>query len=176
MGKFLLLGFLLATPVLAQDQAADSRTEAGCGPAKTKFDVKVDKKQRVVTQPEAGKALVYVFEEYQSDPRYPPIGHLTTRVGLDSKWVGATHEGSYISFPVEAGTRRICSDVQSTFARAGKLSNAAEFNAEPGKSYYYRVVVVDDGTRQARLWVKPMDEPEGLLMVSKSAQSSWKVK
>ena len=89
--KFLLLGLLLVTPVLAQDQAADLRTEAGCGPAKTKFDVKVDKKQHVVTQPEAGKALVYVFEEYQSDPRYPPIGHLTTRVGLDGKWVGATH-------------------------------------------------------------------------------------
>ena len=176
MHKFLVLGLLLATPVLAQDQTADLRAEAGCGPAKTKFDVKVDKKQHVVTQPEAGKALMYVFEEYQSDPRYPPLGHVTTRVGLDGKWVGATHERSYISFPVEAGTRRICSDVQSMFASAGKLSSAAEFNAEAGKIYYYRVVVVDDGTRQPRLWVKAMDEPEGLLMVSKSAQSSWKVK
>ena len=176
MNKFLLLGLLLATPVLAQDQSADLRTEAGCGPANTKFDVKVDKKQHVMIQPEAGKALVYVFEEFQPDPHYPHLGHVTTRIGLDGKWVGATHEGSYISFPVEAGTRRICSDVQSVFLRAGALSNAAEFNAEAGKIYYYRVLVVDDVQRKARMWVKEMDEPEGLLMVSNSAQSNWKAK
>jgi len=172
--KFLLLGLLLATPVLAQDQAADLRTEAGCGPANTKFDVKVDKKLHAVTQPEAGKALVYVIEEYQSDPRFQTIGHVTARVGLDGKWVGATHEGSYISFPVEAGSRRMCSDVQSMLV--GKLSGAAELNAEPGKIYYYRVVVVDEREKQPRLQVEPMDEAEGLLMVSKSGQSTWKVK
>ena len=176
MHKFLLLGFLLATPVLAQDQAADLRTEAGCGPAKTKFDVKVDKKQHTVTQPEAGKAMVYVIEEYQSDPHSQTLGHVTTRVGLDGKWVGATHEGSYISFPVEAGTRRMCSDVQSIFVPTGKLSGAAQLNAEPGKIYYYRVVVVDEREKQPRLQVKPMDEAEGLLMVAKSGQSTWKVK
>ena len=176
MHKFLFLGFLLATPVLAQDQVADLRTEAGCGPAKTKFDVKVDKKQHTITQPEAGKALVYVIEEYQSDPHSQTLGHVTTRVGLDGKWVGTTHEGSYISFPVEAGTRRMCSDVQSMFAAARKLSGAAELNAEAGKIYYYRVVVLDERERQPQLLVKAMDEAEGLLMVSKSGQSTWKVK
>ena len=49
MYKFLLLEFLFATPVLAQDQAAVLRAEAGCGPPKTKFDVKVDKKQNTLS-------------------------------------------------------------------------------------------------------------------------------
>jgi N-formylglutamate amidohydrolase len=56
-----------------------------------------------------------------------------------------------------------------------KLSGAAPLNAEAGKTYYYRVVV-DDNRQQPQLWVKAMDEPEGLLMVSKSGQSNWKVK
>jgi hypothetical protein len=66
--------------------------------------------------------------------------------------------------------------VQSRFAAALKLSGAAQLNAEAGKTYYYRVVVLEDNDRQPQLWVKAMDEPEGLLMVSKSGQSNWKVK
>lgn len=62
------------------------------------------------------------------------------------------------------------------FAALQKLSGAAELNAEAGKTYYYRVVVADYDNRQPQLWVKTMDEPEGLLLVSKSAQSNWKVK
>lgn len=176
MHKFIFLALLLAAPVFGQEQATDLRTAAGCGPTKTQFDVKVDKKQHAVTQLESGKALVYVIGDYESDPHYHTFGHVTMRAGLDGNWVGATHEGSYISFLVEPGTHRLCSDVQSMFAALQKLSGAAELNAEAGKTYYYRVVVADYDKRQPQLWVKIMDEPEGLLMVSKSAQSDWKVK
>ena len=176
MHRFVFLAILLAAPVFGQEQAADLRAAAGCGPTKTQFDVKVDKKQHSVSQLEPGKALVYVVEEYRSDTHFQTIGHVTTRAGLDGNWVGATHEGSYISFLVEPGTHRLCSDVQSIFAAGQKLSGAAQLNAEAGKTYYYRVVVVDDHKQQSRLWVKAMDEPEGLPMVSQSGQSSWKVK
>jgi hypothetical protein len=177
MHKFIFLAMLLAAPmfVFAQDQAADLRTGAGCGPTKTRFDVKVDKTQHSAAELESGKALVYVIEEYRSDPHFRTIGHVTTRAGLDGNWVGAIHEGSYISFQVEPGAHRLCSDVQSMFI-APKLSGAAQLNAEAGKTYYYRVVVVDTNERQPQLWVKAMDEPEGMLMVSKSGQSNWKVK
>jgi hypothetical protein len=176
MHKFIVLAMLLAAPVFGQDQATDLRTAAGCGPTKTQFDVKVDKKQHSVAQSESGKALVYVIEEYKSDPHFHTIGHVTTRAGLDGNWVGAAHEGSYISFLVEPGAHRLCSDVQSMFAATQKLSGAAQLNAEAGKTYYYRVLVLDDNKQEPQLWVKAMDEPEGLLMVSKSGQSNWKVK
>lgn len=176
MHKFISLVMLLAAPMFGQDQATDLRTAAGCGPTKTQFDVKVDKKQHSVVQPESGKALVYVIEEYKSDPHFHTIGHVTTRAGLDGNWVGATREASYISVLVEPGAHRLCSDVQSMFAAAQKLSGAVQLNAEAGKTYYYRVAVVDEHKQQTQLWVKAMDEPEGLLMVSKSGQSIWKVK
>jgi hypothetical protein len=62
------------------------------------------------------------------------------------------------------------------FAAAQKLSGAVQLNAEAGKTYYYRVVLVDKNKQRTQLWVKAMDEPEGLLVVSKSGQSIWKVK
>lgn len=175
MYKSIILVMFLAAPVFAQDQPTDLRTAAGCGPTKTRFDVKVDNKQHSGAQSEPGKALVYVIEEYKSRPHFQTIGHVTTRAGLDGVWVGATHEGSYISFLVDPGTHRLCSDVQSIFAPE-KLSGAAQLNAEAGKTYYYRVVVVDSNKRQTQLRIKAMDEPEGLLMVSKAGQSTWKLK
>src|SRR5258708_23028624 len=131
--KFLVLGLLLATPVLAQDQTADLRAEAGCGPAKTKFDVKVDKKQHVVTQPEAGKALMYVFEEYQSDPRYPPLGHVTTRVGWAGKRVAPPSERPKFPFPVELAPPRTCPVGQPLSPSPGKSRTPPRSNPEAEK-------------------------------------------
>jgi hypothetical protein len=61
---FLLL--LFATPMLAQDQAA-ALGAGGCGPEKIEFDVKTDKNQHPMAQLQPGKALVYVFEEEETD-------------------------------------------------------------------------------------------------------------
>lgn len=177
MRKFIFLALLLAAPIFAQDQSGDLATTAGCGSDKTKFDVNVNKKQHGVAQPESGKALVYVIEEYRNDPHYNPIIlHVTTRVGLDGNWVGATHEGAYMSFSVYPGPHRLCSDVQS-FAEAWlKLSGAADLNAEPGKTYFYRVLVTEYHDQKTRFRVEPMDVAEGVLMLSKTGQSTWKVK
>jgi hypothetical protein len=111
MRKYMFLVLLAAAPVFGQNQTADLRTAAGCGPAKMEFDVKTDKKQHAVTQPDPGKALVYVVEEEKSDPHSMQIGHLTVRVGLDGTWVGANHGDSYLSFQVEPADHRVCSDV-----------------------------------------------------------------
>jgi hypothetical protein len=172
MRKYLLLAALLmmAGMLSAQEQATDPRTEAGCGPASLKLDVKTNKKQHDQVQPESGKALVYVFSEYVSDPHYQTIGHVTTRIGMDGNWMGASHESSYLSFPADPGTHRICSDVQSIFAPKS-LSAAADLNAEAGKIYYFRVVVKELHTEPIHMFVSPVDEAEGQLMLSNSALS-----
>jgi len=177
MHKNIFLALVLAAPAFAQNQAADLRTAAGCGPTKTRFDVKTDKNQHAVTQPESGKALVYVIVEEKSDPHAMQIGDVTTRVGLDGNWVGANHGRSYVSFAVEPGEHRVCTDWQSSFKAVQKLSGAADLTAEAGRTYYYRMEVTipwKDHAAQVRL--KAVDEAEGLLLVSKSASSTWKVK
>ena len=58
-----------------------------------------------------------------------------------------------------------------------KLSGAADLTAEAGRTYYYRMEVTipwKDHAAQVRL--KAVDEAEGLLLVSKSASSTWKMK
>jgi hypothetical protein len=64
---------LLTLPVFAQDRAAAARAAAGCGPDKVQFDVKTDKQQHSESQPEGGKALVYVFENEKRDRDALPI-------------------------------------------------------------------------------------------------------
>lgn len=174
MRNFIFLALLLATPVLAQNHAMSLRRAAGCGPAEIKFNVKTSKKQHSEIQPGAGQALVYVFEEYRSDPRYQTLGHVTTRVGLDGNWVGANHESSYFTFAVEPGSHRLCSDVQSIFVH--NLSAATDLVAEPGRTYYFLVIVKDERREQPQFRLKPIDGAEGLLLASKFARSTAKAK
>jgi hypothetical protein len=171
MRMFVFLALLLAAPVYGQDEAADLRGAAGCGPAKTQFDVKTDKKQHTLTQPESGKALIYIFEQFIPDPRYLTLGHVTTRVGLDGNWVGANHESSYMFFSVEPGAHRLCSDMQSILV-SEKVSAATELMVESGKTYYYRVVVKDEHNAITHFSLNAVDGAEGRLLISNSALSS----
>ena len=103
---FALLVFaLLASPGLAQDQAAVARAVAGCGPDKTQFEVTTDKKQHPEAKAEACKAVVYVFEDERRDPNQR-LGVVTIRIGLDGKWVGANHGKSYFFFSLDPGEPR----------------------------------------------------------------------
>lgn len=136
-----VLGLAIFTaPLLAQDQAEEARTAAGCGPTDTQFNVKRDKKQHPTAQPEAGKALVYVFgdEDIDNDVSLR-FGDAITRWGVDGTWVGATDWKSYFYFPVEVGDHRLCVRRQSGFKRISRVSAALSITAEAGKSYYFRL-------------------------------------
>ncbi len=99
----------LALPVLAQDQAGAARAAAGCGADKVQFEVTTDKKVHTEGKAEAGKALVYFFEDERRDPNQR-LGNVTIRVGLDGKWVGANHGKSYFFFSIEPGAHALCAN------------------------------------------------------------------
>jgi hypothetical protein len=177
MHKYMMVALVLAAPVYGQEQATDLRTAAGCGPAKTQFTVKTDSTQHGLKQPEEGKAIVHVAVEETSVPNQLQIGDVTTRVGLDGNWVGANHGRSYISFAAEPGDHHVCTDWQSAFESLQRLSGAADFRAEAGKTYYFRVHVTVGGKEQgAKLSLMPVDAAEGMLLISKAAASTWKAK
>lgn len=60
--KAALVFLLLASPVFAQNKLKDTAIAPGCGAASAKFEVTTEESQHPVTQPEAGKALVYFIE------------------------------------------------------------------------------------------------------------------
>jgi hypothetical protein len=177
MHRYMFLVLALALPSTGQDQPADLRSAAGCGPSQTQFDVKTDKHQHAVMHPEPGKALVYVIVEERRDPHEQQIGDITTRVGLDGNWAGANHGQSYISIAADPGAHRLCTDWQSRLKAEQKLSAAADLVAEAGKTYYYRAeVTIPWADHAANLRLDTVDGAEGLLLVSKSASSTWKIK
>jgi hypothetical protein len=184
---WLLAGMLCAVPVLGQNQPTDPRMAAGCGPVVTQFRVKVDKAKHEIVQPEAGKSLVYVIVQERPHPGEALyIGNITTRVGADGKWVGANYGESYVSFVLEPGEHRLCSDWQSAMKSKQKLADAADLTAQAGRTYYFLLELVSgapiNGTNGSgvfpspELKLKAVDESAGMLLVSKTGQSRWEVK
>ncbi|HET9837665.1 MAG TPA: hypothetical protein VFR84_05465 [Candidatus Angelobacter sp.] len=134
---------------------------AGCGPDAVRFDVKMDKHQHALAEPESGKAVVYVFEDDLTRGMEP-----TTRVGVDGKWMGGNVPLGYMSFPVAPGTHRLCSNWQGT-PQAGA---ALDFTAEAGKSYFFHAKVSFFGNEVFRLEQVP--DAQGHFLIASHGRST----
>jgi hypothetical protein len=108
MRKIMLPVLVCAAPVYGQNATTDFRTGAGCGPQKMQYDVTLDAPDKGVIAPSPAKARVYVIEIVGTNST-----GVTTRVGVDGKWVGANTGKGYISFEVDPGGHSICADWQS---------------------------------------------------------------
>ena len=159
---------VFASPAFAQGQAAAARAAAGCGPNEVKFDVKTDKKQYPIGQPESGKALVYVFADESADNGGIHIGGLTTRIGLDGAWVGANRGKSYFFFSVDPGDHRLCTNWQSGVSSRSNLGSATTLSVEAGKIYYFRTshYFIPEGQRQVGMKLEPLDATEAQLLIA----------
>jgi hypothetical protein len=175
MTKILLGVVLFAMPMIArgqdaQDAAALARA-AGCGPSEVEFNVKTDKNQRPTPQPEAGKAMVYVFDTIKLDPGLV-IGTVTLRIGLDGSWMGANHGDSYFYFAVDPGDHRVCAQWQSSLDSRSKLASAASLTAEAGQVYYFRAIADARSHDRGAVRLEPVDPAEALLLTASSAYST----
>ena len=167
---------VLAVPTHAQDQATAARTAAGCGADTVQFDVKTDKSQHPQGQVPAGKALVYIFEVEQTDPRDFKIGAVTIRLGLDGQWVGANHGSTYFYFLVDPGDHNLCARLQSSFGRVSKLSSAVSLTAEPGQVYYFLTKVDERSNHNPALGMEAVDPAEAKLLIASASLSNFHIK
>jgi hypothetical protein len=153
-------------PALAQDQAATARTAAGCGPSQVQFDVKPDDTLHVLAQPEAGKAMVYVFEDDFTGP--------TMRIGVDGSWVGATNGKSFIYFSIAPGEHNVCTEWQSNVFKktSERVGGAISLNLEAGKVYYLRMTFEEITKASGRIKLDLADNAEGQFLLSSSALSN----
>jgi hypothetical protein len=177
MFRITLVVLLFASPALAQDSAANPLAAAGCGPNEIEFDVKTDKKQHPTSQPEAGKALVYVIGAAWSDYVALHVGTPPTRFGIDGTWVGANGYRSYFFFPVEPGDHRLCTSAQSKIERVVKYSTtAASFTAEAGKTYYFRTKTPPGVNTTGDIRLVPVDPAEAQVLIVSTAFSTFRLK
>lgn len=162
---------LLVSSAFAQDKPANTAVAPGCGPTDARFEVKADKAQHPITQPDSGKALVYFVED---DTHFQSVPKPTTRIGLDGSWVGANHGNSYFYFSVQPGEHHICASWQSWVGIGTRNKTAAvHFTAEAGGVYYFSVK--NSWLREVQipdLELAPLDSDEGQLLASKFSFSS----
>lgn len=162
--KAAIVVILFAASAFAQENAGVPH--AACGPLKVDFDTETSATPPPA-QPEPGKALVYVAEDF---PQVQPgIGSPRIKVGLDGAWVGATHGRSYLFFSIDPGEHHLCIKWQSSLERFSKLASFAHLVAEPGKTYYFRSRITFSsqwGTEYLDL--DAIDPDEGQYMVATS--------
>ena len=103
-----IIGLVMLFAVSAFAQVPPAVAPAACGPENVSFNVKLDESQHALAQPEPGKALVYFIQEKGADA----FG-VTTKIGLDGTWVGASKNSSYFAVSVEPGEHHVCANVQS---------------------------------------------------------------
>jgi len=136
----------LVVSALAQDHAAMSAAQSACGPAEFSFSVIADKTQHPVPQPDSGKALVVVVENLGQCQEcagghsfITDVSSAVVRIGADSAWVGANRGNSYFFFAVPPGEHHLCANWQSRLEERSQAFAMANFRAEAGKVYYFRV-------------------------------------
>jgi hypothetical protein len=163
--KALLTILLLASSLaFAQDPAAVGAAEAACGPKDVNFDAKPDVTQHPTPQPDVGKALVYVVQEFGE---IQCENCALTRVGLDGKWVGANQGNSYLFFSADPGERHLCLNWQSRLKARSRVVALANFTAEAGKVYYFRGRIFFG----AYFDLDPINSDQGKLLVALSGFS-----
>lgn len=155
--RTLLIFLLLALPVLARDKADTTALPPACGPDNVGFDVKLDKSQHPLTQPEPGKALVYFVQD--KGPESFGIGAaVETVIGVDVAWVGANRNNSYSSVAIEPGEHHVCSTVES-------IRELAHFKVAAGEVFYFRARVIF--TRAGLIFsLDPVDSDEAKYLIA----------
>jgi hypothetical protein len=130
---------LLQDPAWAQKKVLPPTPGDSCGPASLKFEVEHDNSQLPPSDPEPGKALVYVIEVFDDTPG--ELGIPTIRVGLDGSWMGANSGSSYLFFSADPGEHHVCTSLQSNLKRVSGQRFATDFTAEAGKTYFFQAQV-----------------------------------
>jgi hypothetical protein len=176
--KTLLAVILLSSIALAQDNtAAIAKAKAACGSDDVHFDLKTSTTDHAIASPDPGKALVYVVGEDISEAFYCKGCGIIARVGLNGNWMGAINGDSFLFFPVDPGEHHLCVNWQSVFATRSKRLSLANFNAEAGKVYYFRMRLTKQGQGNPPILdldAVNSDEGQYLVLISKTGDSHVK--
>lgn len=174
--KGMTLSWVVVAALLAGVPAmAQEATAPGCGDPAARFEVQKMKGGKP-TPAVPGKATVIVIED---DTSFASISKPTARIGVDGRWVGATHGNSFLEFAVDPGVHHLCSSWEPMH-RAGKRGMAAaHFTAEAGEVYYFEVkdeYLMGDTGYILNSQLKPMDSDEGNLVIDRYEKANSTLK
>jgi hypothetical protein len=160
--KVALFAFLFVAFASASAQNPFGALPSACGSKDANFNVKLDKSQHPLTQPEPGKARVYFIHDSGAATGILNLAD-PMMLGVDGAWVGANHGNSYFSVSVDPGEHHVCAS--SWFSREAKLVVLAHLQAEVGGTYFYRTRIVKLRDTQY-LELDPVDSDEGKYLIA----------
>jgi hypothetical protein len=138
-------------------QTPSGPATSACGSKSDSFQVKLEKSQHTLAEPDPGRALVYFIQEKGSD-----AFAVATKIGIDGAWVGANKNSSYFAVSVEPGERHVCANVQSY---RGHPVGLVHFTAEAGKVYYFDGRVVYGATSDLYFFLGGVDSDQGKYLI-----------
>ncbi|MBW4046008.1 MAG: hypothetical protein HIU87_13570 [Acidobacteria bacterium] len=151
-------------------QAPGAAKTVGCGSGNVKFDVAL-KHTNGTLNPDSN-AVVYVIQDVPNliTDRFAPS---TSKIGLDSKWVGANKRRSHFGFVVTPGEHHLCISGQWSAMQEPPSTVLDSFAAQPGHSYYFRVRLLGSfpGPHTFVLDLQPVDADEGEFLLNTSMTS-----
>lgn len=151
-------------PAFSQNAAVAAATTA-CGPSGEHLKVDSETAKALPTQPEPGKALVYVIEDDGVANRIIG-GNITWRVGLDGAWVAALNRHNpYTTFSGTPGEHHLCVNWQSSLEYLAKATNLAHLDVEADKTYYFRIRKWESQT-EVFVDLNPVDSDQGRLLLA----------
>ena len=161
LGTFLLLASFAA----AQQASTVKQAESACGSFHVNFKVDTSAHQHPLAPLMAGKAQVYVIEDW--DPSDTGrINRPTIRIGMDGKWMGATQGNAYIFFSAEPGEHHLCVNWKSGLGSSNNLVAVYGFHAKPDQTYYLRASLPRGQGIQFTLTLGPLNIDEARLLLA----------
>ena len=166
---------LLALVMLVADSATGQQTNglipAACGDNAIKFSVQQQKPGQVNLSAPADKALVYVIAQGAYIEKPGRCG-ITTRVGVDGRWIGANCEHTYLAFTVEPGEHHLCSNWQTKVFYHPQPASLLGFDAKAGSVYYFRTAIYTNAQAPLLIDLQPIDLDEARFLLSTAQRSS----
>ncbi len=160
---------LLGSFARGQDIASVLAAKAACGPESVKFHVKLDDSQQPTPNPENGKAVIYIVQDF---PRIRTPLELTTRMGVDGAWAGANRGRSFFSFMIDPGVHHLCVSGQWDKLTSPPSIALHRVVAKSGEIYYFRVRLLNQGAGGINLDLETVDEDQGQFLVQTSVHST----
>lgn len=158
---------LVVSPFAAAQSAPTVKhAESACGSFDVKFDVKTDAKQHPLAPAEAGKAQIYVIEDWDWRDR-GRINRPTVRVGMDGKWLGAGQGDSYVFFPADPGQHHLCVSWQQGMGSSNNLIAVYGLDAKADQTYYLRANIARGESVIHALTLEPLNIDEAQLLLAR---------
>jgi hypothetical protein len=161
----------LAPAMWGQGQIDDL---GGCGTDATKFHVQAAEVNSANYKPDpppsAKEARIFLVQDAGGQVNCFHLGCTTSRAGLDGVWIGANQGDSYFSFVVTPGKHHLCVNWQSKFGNESSHHALANFQADAGRTYYFRVRIWGNAG-QAYMDLDAVNDDEGRYLVSRATQA-----